>query len=129
MRYLDFTTSQTDIYTASLSKYWGNYLFTVRTYYVPATSGSSQSFGFVARRYFGGGQTYVGLTGGFGSASADLQFQQDIRRLNSQSISVEFQKTITNRLNIGGNAGWDSEEYPNFQRDRYSAKLYFSYRF
>lgn len=129
VRYLVFTSSETDIYTASLSKYFGNYLFTARTYFVPATTGNSQSVILLARRYFGGGETYVGLSGGFGSASSDIQFQQDIQRLNSRSINVEFQKRISDRINIGGNAGFDSEEFQNFNRDRYSAKIYFSYRF
>lgn len=129
IRYLDFVTSQTNIFTGSVSKYWGNYLFTGRTYYIPSSAGDSQSFVFLARRYFGNGDTYLGVSGGFGSASSDIQFQQDLRRMDSWSVTAEFLKAITGRLSIGGNAGFDSEEFVNFKRDRYSFKLYFSYRF
>lgn len=128
-RYLNFGSSETAIYTVSLSKYWGNYLFTGRTYFVPSSAGNSQSFSLLSRRYFGDAQTYVGIQGGFGTASSDIQFSQDIQRLDSWSVSVEGQYPINRRFNFGGNAGFDSEEFANFTRDRFSFKMYLSYRF
>jgi YaiO family outer membrane protein len=129
IRYLDFGSSETAIYTASLSKYMGNYLFTGRTYFVPSSAGNSQSFSLLTRRYFGDARTYLGITGGFGTASADIQFSQDIQRLDSWSLSLEGQYPVNRRFNIGGNAGFDSEEFANFTRDRFSFKMYVSYRF
>jgi len=129
IRYLNFSSSETAIYTLSLSKYLGNYLFTGRTYFVPSSAGNSQSFSLLTRRYFGGAQTYLGLTGGFGTASADIQFSQDIQRLDSWSLSLEGQYPLNRRWNIGGTAGFDSEEFANFTRDRFSFKMYLSYRF
>ncbi len=129
IRYLDFGSSETAIYTASLSKYLGSYLFTGRTYFVPSSTGNSQSFNLLTRRYFGDAQTYLGITGGFGTASADIQFSQDIRRLDSWSLSLEGQYPVNRRFNIGVNAGFDSEKFANFTRDRFSFKVYVSYRF
>lgn len=128
-RYLNFSSSNTSIYTVSLSKYLGNYLFTGRTYFVPSSAGNSQSFNLLVRRYFSSAQSYFGVSGGFGTASADIQFSQDIQRLDSWSLSVEGQYPISRRVNIGGNAGFDSEEFANFTRDRFSVKMYVSYRF
>ena len=129
LRYLNFSSSETAIYTLSLSKYWGNYLFTGRTFFVPSSAGNSQSFGLLTRRYFSNAQTYIGITSGFGTASADIQFSQDIQRLDSWSISLEGQYPVSRRFSIGGNAGFDSEEFSNFTRDRFSFKMYVSYRF
>ena len=129
IRYLDFGSSETAIYIASLSKYLGSYLFTGRTYVVPSSAGNVQSFSLLTRRYFGDAQTYLGITGGFGTASADIQFSQDIQRLDSWSLSLEGQYPVNRRFHIGGNAGFDSEEFANFTRDRISFKVYVSYRF
>lgn len=129
IRWLDFSTSQTTIYTLSLTKYQGSYMFTARTYLVPSSAGSSQSLSLLARRYFSNARTYLDFTGGFGSASADIQFAQDIQRLDSWSVGIAGQYPLSERLNLGGNAGFDSEEFANFNRKRYSFKLYVSYRF
>lgn len=129
IRYLEFSASQTVIYTASLTKYWGSYLFTGRTYIVPYSDGSSQSVSLLVRRYFGDAQTYIGISGGVGSAPADIQFAEDIQRLDSWSFSTHVQYPISTRIILGGNAGFDSEEYINFTRNRFSTKIYLSYKF
>ncbi|WP_148898475.1 YaiO family outer membrane beta-barrel protein [Fodinibius salinus] len=131
MRYLDFNTSQTDIYTASLTKYSGSYLFTLRTYLVPSQARSSKSLSLIVRRYFGSANSYLSLNGGFGSASTttDIQFPQDIQTLDSWSLGIDGQYPLSERLFIGGNAGYDSSEYPNFTRKRFSFKAFVAYRF
>lgn len=129
LRYLDFSTSQITIYTFSLSKYWGNYLFTARTYITPNTTGSSKSLMLLARRYFGDSQTYLDITGGWGSASADIQFAEDLRRQNSWSVDITGQLPLSNRINIRGKIDFDAEQFENFSRKRYSFKVLLSYRF
>ena len=128
-RYLDFSASNTAIYTLSLSKYWGSYLFTARTYFVPRAAGNSQSFSLLARRYFGDARTYLGVSGGMGSASADIRFAEDIQKLDSWSLGIEGQRPLSNRVLAGGSASFDSEEFPNYRREVFSFKLYLSYRF
>ena len=129
IRYLDFLSSDVTIYTASISKYYGSYLFTGRTYYVPSGEGDSQSFNLLIRRYLGGALKYIGLSGGYGSASEEIRFEEDLSRLESWFINAEAQFPLNSRINIGGNAGYDSEEFRNFQRNRFSFKIYLTYRF
>lgn len=129
VRYLDFVSSRTTFYTLSLTKYKGSYMFTGTTYYVPSSGGSSGSVSLLAQRYFGNPATYIGITGGYGQASTEIRFREDLTLLNSWSVSVLGQYPLTDRINIGGNVGFDSEELPNFTRQRWSLKAYISYRF
>jgi len=129
IRYLDFGASQTDIYTLSLTKYRGSYLFTARMYLVPSSGGTSRSLNFVARRYFGTAETYISLNGGYGTAPTEIEFSDDIAALDSWSASIDGQYALSDIWLIGGTVGFDSSEYPNFTRERFSAKVNISYRF
>ncbi|WP_176466220.1 YaiO family outer membrane beta-barrel protein [Aliifodinibius salipaludis] len=132
MRYLDFGTSQTDIYTVSLTKYLGSYLFTARTYLVPSSGGTSKSLNIVTRRYFGTAESYLSLNAGYGSAPTEIGTSSGtiaIDALDSWSVSVDGQYPLSKVWFIGGNMGFDSSEYPNFTRERFSAKVNISYRF
>lgn len=129
IRYLDFGTSQTDIYTISLTKYLGSYLFTARTYLVPSSGGASRSINLVARRYFGTAETYLSINGGYGTAPSEIEFSDDIAALDSWSLSIDGQYQLSEVWFVGGNVGFDSSEYPNFTRERFSAKVNISYRF
>lgn len=114
VRYLDFSTSQTDIYTASITKYYGSYLFTVRSYFVPSPSSTSNSVSGTVRRYFGDANTYLSINGGYGSAQTEFQVQQDLGTLKSWSLGLDGQYPISEVLFIGGTAGYDSSEYQFF---------------
>lgn len=129
IRYLDFGTSKTDIYTLSLTKYRGSYLFTARTYLVPSSGGTSRSLNLVARRYFGTAETYISLNGGYGTAPTEIEFSDDIAALDSWSVSIDGQYALSDIWFIGGTVGFDSSEYPNFTRERFSVKGNISFRF
>lgn len=129
LRYLDFESSQVTIYTASLSKYYGNYLFTGRTYIRPSSSGTSTSVGLLMRRYFGGPETYIELNGSGGSSPADIEFQQDVQQLNSWDLSIGGQIPLSYRTFVEGSFGYDREEFPNFVRKQFTAKISLSYQF
>jgi len=129
IRYLNFTTSETYIYTASLTKYLGSYMLSGRTYFLPSTTGNSLSGNLLIRRYFGTAQSYVSLTGGYGSASNDLQFAEELNTLNSWSVTVDGQYPVNNRLLVSGTAEIDSEELQSYTRERISFKVGLSYRF
>ncbi|NIT59808.1 MAG: YaiO family outer membrane beta-barrel protein, partial [Aliifodinibius sp.] len=124
MRYLDFGTSKTDIYTVSLTKYLGSYLFTARTYLVPSSGGTSKSLNLVTRRYFGTAESYLSLNGGYGAAPTEIESSSGaitIVALDSWSISIDGQYPLSETWFIGGNVGFDSSEYLNFTRERFSA--------
>lgn len=129
IRYLDFNSSQTDIYIASLTKYLGSYLFTVRNYFIPSPQDNSNSISGIVRRYFGDERTYLSFTGGFGSATTEIEFSQDIQTLESWSIGVDGQYPLSNQFLIGGSAGYESSKYQNFVRERFSVKASVTYRF
>lgn len=129
VRYLDFTTSQTDIYTASITKYYGSYLFTIRSYLVPSPQNISNSISGTIRRYFGDANTYLSINGGYGSAQTEIEFSQDVSTLNSWSLGIDGQYPISEELFLGGTAGYDSSEFQNFIRNRLSFKIFASYRF
>ena len=129
LRYLDFGSSNVTILTAALSKYYGNYFFTARTYITPKTAGTSTSFSLQARRYIGGAENYLNLRIGYGSAQEELQFQELTRRQNSWSISLRAQWDLSERFQIRGLVGYDYEEFPNFDRKRYSFETSLGYRF
>ena len=128
-RYLNFSTSETYIYTASLTKYRGSYMFTGRTYFVPSSNGNSLSGNLSVRRYFGSARKYASISSGYGSASNDLQFAQEVNTLNSWSLYIDGQYPVNNRLLVYGTTGIDSEELQAYTRDRFSFKVGLSYRF
>lgn len=129
MRYLNFTTSETYIYTASLTKYRGSYMITGRSYFVPSSAGNSLSGSILVRRYLSSARSYIGVSGGYGTASNDIQFAQEINTLNSWSVSIDSQYPLNNRFLVSGSAGIDSEELSTYTRDRFSFKVGMSYRF
>lgn len=129
IRYLNFTTSETYIYTASLTKYLGNYMFTGRSYIIPSSLDNSLSGNLLVRRYFGSARSYVGVSGGYGTASNDIQFAQEVNTRNSWSLSVDGQYALSNRFLISATIGVDSEEFRSYTRERISSKAGVSYRF
>lgn len=129
VRYLDFESSQVDFYTASLTKYQGSYLFTLRTYFVPSSQQNSHSLSGIIRRYFGDANTYLSFTGGFGSANTQIEFSQDIQTQNSWSFGMEGQYPLTDRFFVRGDFGYESSEYPQFIRERFKFKALLTYRF
>jgi len=104
-------------------------MLTGRTYFLPSTTGNSLSGNLLIRRYFGTAQSYVSLTGGYGSASNDLQFAEELNTLNSWSVTVDGQYPVNNRLLVSGTAEIDSEELQSYTRERISFKVGLSYRF
>jgi len=70
VRYLSFGDGGTTIYTASLTKYRGRYMYRVATYVTPSGGTASLSVNGLVRRYFGNAQTYLGVRGSIGSSPA-----------------------------------------------------------
>jgi YaiO family outer membrane protein len=130
-RYLDFASRQIDIFTGSISKYWGSYLFTFSYHFVPLSQNNLSSFNGMIRRYFRDENIYLSLIGGFGSTSTEIEFLQDIRTSESWSLGIEGQYPLYDNLYIGGNAEYKSDDYEheNFVRERFSFKMLVFYRF
>jgi YaiO family outer membrane protein len=104
-------------------------MFTGRSYFVPSATGNSLSGNLSVRRYLGSASSYISVSGGYGSASNDIRFAQEINTLSSWSLSVDAQHPINNRFLMSGSAGIDTEEFRSYTRDRFSIKAGVSYRF
>jgi YaiO family outer membrane protein len=108
VRYLNFSGSQIFIYTGSLTKYYGNWLFAVRPFVTPSSVGFSRSFNFTIRRYYAGPENYATLRGGFGFSPEERRFQDvsgDIFLTQSQFIGIDGFKTV--RYNLAVFASFD----------------------
>lgn len=74
-----------NLYTASLSKYSGDWLFTVRGYH----SEEANSLQGMARRYLGSAENYVGLRLGNGSTRDEIRSVTDVEVLDSFEVAGE----------------------------------------
>lgn len=100
-RYLKFQNSDVLIYTGTITKYQGNWLFTLRPYVTPSSVGISRSVNLLARRYFAGPENYVTFRGGFGFSPEERRFQDvsgDVFFTESQFIGVDIFKTLSFNL-------------------------------
>jgi YaiO family outer membrane protein len=98
------------IYTASLTKYYGDWMFTGRTYLTPDVVGTSRSGQFLARRYLGSSTDYVSLRIGYGSAPVEVTSITDTQILNSSSVAVEINHAIGRRFMMLGHFGYSYED-------------------
>lgn len=111
VRFLDFSSSGVDIYTATFGKYIGNYWISFRTYVTPDTDGTSVSGFLSARRYFADSENYVGLRAGYGVSPDDrrnpLETEEKLT-LKTNSVRLEYNHiykrvVILNAAIIAGN--------------------------
>lgn len=119
-----------DIWTAYLAKYYGNWLFWVRTYLTPGAVGTSRSFQFASRRYFGDGIDYLGLRYSHGSAPEEQRTVNDVLLLDSDGVQAEANWSLGTRWIANLTAGWSHEErILQGDLNRFTAGLSLSYRF
>lgn len=93
-------SSMVHLYTGSISKYVGNYWFSLRPYFTSGSqvfsgslsrfqsSSGSQSYFFTIRRYFSGPDSYISVVAGAGVGSGLIDF------LNPNSISADRSSSI-----------------------------------
>jgi YaiO family outer membrane protein len=100
-----------NVYTGSISKYYGNWLFTVRTYITPNTVGASRSFHGSFRRYFGSaGTSFAGLRYGRGSSREEIRDVNDIEVLDADVIAANLSQALSRRLGVSIDASYGREE-------------------
>jgi YaiO family outer membrane protein len=113
LRYLNFDGSRVLIFTGSLSKYYGNWLFTARTFLTPSEVGVSNSYTLRARRYIAGSRHYVQLQSGFGFSPEERRFQAQpgtLVLLRSQSVAFSYNRPLAYNLLVFGSVGVSREE-------------------
>lgn len=109
-RHLRFDASTVTIYTGSLGKYWGDYLFTIRANATPSSLGSSKSGSVSARRYFGDGENHLTLSLGSGVSPDQPNPSAEILNLRSRKAGLAAQGWIHRRLILSGSLSLEKQE-------------------
>lgn len=110
LRHLRFSASNVTIYTGSLGKYWGDYLFTFRANATPSSIGASKSGSVSARRYFGDGENHLTLTLGSGVSPDQPNPSAEILNLRSRKAGLAAQGWIHRRLILSGGVSYERQE-------------------
>lgn len=103
VRHLIFESGGVSIITGSLTKYYGNWMFTARPFFTPSDVGISRSINLLARRYFSGAGNYVTLRGGFGFSPEERRFQlvpDDVFQVGSQYLGIDGAKELRYDLSL-----------------------------
>ena len=119
-----------NIYTFSLGKYYGNWLFSARTFLTPDLLGTSHSVSFAGRRYFGDGTEYIGFRVGTGASPVEARNVYDVITLNALGAFGEFNRTIASRWTINVRGGYSYEDRLNrnvLKRAMLDTTLYFRF--
>ena len=128
-RYLRFRDPVT-VYTASLTRYHKNWMFTGRTYLTPSLPGTSASYQGSARRYFGDKTNYFGLMFSRGSTPVEIQSLNNIGILNETSIQGDFNRALSKHWAAGLRSSYGHEDRITFGAVRHvTANGYLSYGF
>ena len=90
-RYFKFS-GNVNMLTGSVGKYYGQWLFTVRTYVTPDHVGASRSFQLSARRYFGDGDRYMTFRYGTGASPFEVRSLNEIGILKSNSFAFDYNR-------------------------------------
>lgn len=98
LRHLAFD-DEVDLFTASIGKYVGNWLFIARGYHAD----SSNSWQATARRYFGDAGSYLGARAG--SARDEIRSDVDVRSLERNEGVIEGLYIAPSRWTVQGRAG------------------------
>jgi YaiO family outer membrane protein len=110
LRLLRFATANVTIYTGSLGKYWGDYLFSLRINDTPSSIGSSQSGSASVRRYFGDGENHLTFSLGSGVSPDQSNPNADLLNLRSRRAGLAAQGWIHRRLILSGSLAYERQE-------------------
>lgn len=103
IRHLIFQSGGVTIFTGSLTKYYGNWMFTARPFFTPSDVGISRSINLLVRRYFAGPGNYITLRGGFGFSPEERRFQavpDDVFQVSSQFLGIDGTKELRYDLSL-----------------------------
>jgi YaiO family outer membrane protein len=129
-RYLHFDSANIMIYTGSIGKYHGNYLFQFHPFITPSSIGTSVSGNFSIRRYLEDSDNYFTVAFGLGSSPDEKYSSLELIRLQSQKVSVDWRKAIGSGLVVDGYFGWANQELKfGGKRKSYSFSFGMSKRF
>lgn len=102
--------SGVNIYVGSLSKYYGNWLYTGRVFATPNRAGTSRSFHAAFRRYVGSSGTYLGMRYGRGASREELLTRNDLEVLDSDIGAGEANVVLRRRLELNLTGSYSRED-------------------
>jgi YaiO family outer membrane protein len=108
-RRLGFGTGS-NIYVGSLSKYYGQWLFTGRVFATPNSAAGARSYQASVRRYVGGHGTYVGARYGRGSWREEVRNLHDLGVLDSDVGAAEATIVLRRRLELRVSVSYGRED-------------------
>jgi YaiO family outer membrane protein len=121
LRRLHFASAKVMIYTGSVSKYYGNYLFQFRPFITPDHIGTSFSGNFLARKYFGDAGNYATLSFGAGVSPDEKYSTFDFIRLYSQKVGIDYRRNLGKEFSFTGFFGFANQSLKfGGQRKTYS---------
>ncbi len=132
VRILNFPRLHIILYTASLSKYYRDFLFTVRGYASFQPGNVTPTVQASIRKYFNNGDSYIMLTLSKGTVPAIAPFasQDELQRLSSSRVAIDFQKAMGRSFYLLGGAWYEYEEYTEaLFRNRYTLNIGLQKRF
>jgi YaiO family outer membrane protein len=122
--------SGVNIYVGSLSKYYGNWLFTGRVFVTPNSAGTARSTHASFRRYIGGAGSYVGMRYGRGGWREELRTLNDFEVLDSDVGAAEATVILGRRLELSVTGSYSREDrVERRQLRRYSLATTLGLRF
>ena len=110
LRRLQFSASTVTIYTGSLSKYLGDWLFTLRPNYTPNSLGASKSGSIAVRRYLGDAENYLTFSLGTGVSPDQPNPDASILDLRSRKASLSAQGWLSRRFILSGGLAYEKQE-------------------
>jgi YaiO family outer membrane protein len=129
-RRLHFANDKVMIYTGSVGKYVGNYLFQFHPFITPGRLGTSFSGNVLVRKYFADTNNYATLSYGAGVSPDEKYTTFDFIRLYSQKVGVDYKKGFGKALSLTGYLGFANQKLKfGGQRKTYSFSLGIEKRF
>jgi YaiO family outer membrane protein len=109
IRYLVFSSSNVNIFTGALGKYYSNFWFSFRTFITPSISSASHSYSLIIRYYISGADDYLSCSLGTGISPDDRTDGSNL--LISKKIFGEYQIKFDRQIIINLTSGFYREEY------------------
>jgi YaiO family outer membrane protein len=103
-------SSNVNMLTGSVGKYYGNWLYGIRTYVTPDQAGASRSFQISARRYFGDGERYMTFRFGTGASPFEVRSLNEIGILHSESFAFEYNRRFRRHWTANFTTGISQED-------------------
>jgi YaiO family outer membrane protein len=122
-------SSPTMIYTGSVTKYRGSWMWTARMYVTPDSAGASRSIQLTARRYFGKRDDYWSLRFSRGAAPVERNSTLDVTVLNSAYVFFELNRSCLKYVGCGVRAGYGRVDRTWGSINHFTAESFLSLRF